>query len=170
MIWCFNASFRKVKQIIFCRRYMSDDTSTNAILMGSWCYTHTVALLFNFMWCIFECILPSVLWHCWLGGRKGIQLVNKKLSYRRVTARCVLSVETLPITTQQCRNYLYGKSWPNWWYEVGGLVGGYVSWTMCTQPWCDRVGSHCLRYHKQTDDGRIVYITSIPMTCCGEIF
>ena len=34
----------------------------------------------------------------------------KKLSYRRVTARCVLSVVVLPITTQQCRNYLYDKS------------------------------------------------------------
>ena len=37
-------------------------------------------------------------------------LTNKKLSYRRVTARCVLSVVILPITTQQCRNYLYDKS------------------------------------------------------------
>ena len=33
-----------------------------------------------------------------------------KLSYRRVTARCVLSVVILPIATQQCRNYLYDKS------------------------------------------------------------
>ena len=95
---------------------------------------------------------------------------NKKLSYRRVTARCVLSVVILPVATQQCGNYLYDKSWPNRWYEVGGLVGGNVSWTMCTQPWCDRVCSHCLRCHKQTDDGRIVYITCIPTTCCGEIF
>ena len=36
--------------------------------------------------------------------------LHKKLSYRRVTARCVVSVEILPITTQQCRNYLYDKS------------------------------------------------------------
>ena len=34
----------------------------------------------------------------------------KKLSYRQVTARCVLSVVILPIITQQCRNYLYDKS------------------------------------------------------------
>ena len=34
----------------------------------------------------------------------------KKLSYRRVTSRCVLPVVILPITTQQCRNYLYDKS------------------------------------------------------------
>ena len=37
-------------------------------------------------------------------------VINKKLSYRRVTARCVLSVVILPIATQQCRNYLYDKS------------------------------------------------------------
>ena len=53
--------------------------------------------------------------------------VNKKLSYRRVTSRCVLSVVILPITTQQCTNYLHDKSWPNRWYEVGSLVGGNVS-------------------------------------------
>ena len=35
---------------------------------------------------------------------------DKKLSYRRVTARCVLSVVILPIATQQCRNYLNDKS------------------------------------------------------------
>jgi len=34
----------------------------------------------------------------------------KKLSYRRGTARCVVSIEILPIATQQCRNYLYDKS------------------------------------------------------------
>jgi len=39
-----------------------------------------------------------------------LQAFNKKLSYHRVTARCVLSVVILPIATQQCRNYLYDKS------------------------------------------------------------
>jgi len=34
---------------------------------------------------------------------------NKKLSYRRGTARCVVLVEILPIAAQQCRNYLYDK-------------------------------------------------------------
>jgi len=29
-------------------------------------------------------------------------LLNKKLSYRQGTARCVVSVEILPIATQQC--------------------------------------------------------------------
>ena len=55
-----------------------------------------------------------------LPGRAGTRKVGyKKLSYRRVTARCFLSVVILPITTHQCRNYLYDKSWPNRWYEVG---------------------------------------------------
>jgi len=43
----------------------------------------------------------------------GIHVVSpeedKKLSYRRGTARCVVSIEILPIATQQCRNYLYDK-------------------------------------------------------------
>jgi len=34
----------------------------------------------------------------------------KKLSYRRGTARCVVSIKILPIATQQCRNYSYDKS------------------------------------------------------------
>ena len=33
-----------------------------------------------------------------------------ELSYRRGTARCVVSIEILPIATQQCRNYSYDKS------------------------------------------------------------
>ena len=37
-------------------------------------------------------------------------LVNKKLSYPRETARCVVSVEILPTATQRCRNYLCNKS------------------------------------------------------------
>ena len=35
---------------------------------------------------------------------------NKKLSYHRWTILSVVSVEILPIATQQCRNYLYNKS------------------------------------------------------------
>jgi len=37
---------------------------------------------------------------------QSISIRYKKLSYRRGTARCVVSVEILPIATQQCRNYL----------------------------------------------------------------
>ena len=39
-----------------------------------------------------------------------LPVYDKKLSYRRGTARCVVSIEILPIATQQCRNYLYDKS------------------------------------------------------------
>ena len=94
---------------------------------------------------------------------------NKKLSYRRVTARCVLSVVILPIATQQCRNYLYDK--PD---QTNGMKLEAYSEAMCHE--------QCALNHdatesaptvsgvKQTDDGRIVYITCIPTTCCGEIF
>jgi len=59
-----------------------------------------------------------------VGRQEGhLACKNKKLSYRRGTARCVVSIEILPIATQQCRNYLY-KFWPNRWYEVGDLVWG----------------------------------------------
>ena len=34
----------------------------------------------------------------------------KKLSYRRGTARCVVSTEILPTATQECRNYVYDKT------------------------------------------------------------
>jgi len=43
---------------------------------------------------------------------------NKKLSYRRGTARCVVSVEILPVATQQCRNYLYDKSWTEYQLSI----------------------------------------------------
>ena len=39
-----------------------------------------------------------------------LRYTNKKLSYRRGTARCTVSVEILPIAMQQCRSYLYDKS------------------------------------------------------------
>ena len=71
-------------------------------------------------------------WHLYISVwdrrvRGSTNIYDKKLSYYRETAWCVLSVVILPITTQQCRNYLYDKSWPNRWYEVGGLLGGNVS-------------------------------------------
>ena len=42
--------------------------------------------------------------------RRRSATFHKKLSYRRGTARCVVSVEFLPTTTQQCKNYLYNRS------------------------------------------------------------
>ena len=58
---------------------------------------------------------------CFVLCEHWLEFENKKLSYRRGTARGVVSVEILPIATQQCRNYLYEKSWRNRSYEVEGL-------------------------------------------------
>ena len=41
------------------------------------------------------------------GGQYNLIAVaynNKKLSYRRGTARCLVSIKILPVATQQCRN------------------------------------------------------------------
>jgi len=73
--------------------------------------------------------------------RADVRKCNKKLSYRRGIARCVVSVKILPIAKQQCRKYLYDKSWTNRSYEVGGLKVGRCVINMCTQPWRDRVAS-----------------------------
>jgi len=43
-------------------------------------------------------------------GTVLVMLKYKKLTYRRRITRCIVSVEILPIATQQCRNYLYDKS------------------------------------------------------------
>ena len=41
-----------------------------------------------------------------------------------------MSVEILPIATQQCRNYLYDKSWTNRSYDVGPMFNKHVHSTM----------------------------------------
>ena len=74
---------------------------------------------------------------------------NKNLSYRRETARCVVSVEILPIATQQYKNYLYDKSWTNRSYEVEGLqwiwnfYGRSPGANMC----------HCAKFHQNRPHG-----------------
>jgi len=40
-------------------------------------------------------------------GGKNLRIKDNKLSYRRGTARYVVSVEILPVVTQQCSNYMY---------------------------------------------------------------
>ena len=47
--------------------------------------------------------------------------------------------------------------------RVAGLPGHWVAGSQ-------NVAQFHLWCHKQTDDGRVVYITCIPTTCCGEIF
>jgi len=41
---------------------------------------------------------------------KGLGVNDKKLRYRWGTAQCVVSIEILPIATQQSRNYLYDNN------------------------------------------------------------
>ena len=48
-------------------------------------------------------------WLCTLSAVNNTQYNYNKLSYCRGTARCVVSIEILPVATQQCRNYLYDK-------------------------------------------------------------
>jgi len=67
-------------------------------------------------WCCNESPTVKITSYKWAAN-----LMYKTLSYRRGTARCVVSVEILPIATQQCRNNLYDNSWTNRSYEVGGL-------------------------------------------------
>jgi len=50
----------------------------------------------------------------WLLRPSVQSFVIKKLSYRRMRRALV---EILPIAMQQCRNYLYDKSWTNGSYE-----------------------------------------------------
>jgi len=69
-----------------------DDTSSIS-LCGVCCYSVCLAFLWS----------RNLLNYCTTVG-------NKKLSYRRGTARRFVSVEILPIATQQYRNYLYDKS------------------------------------------------------------
>ena len=71
----------------------------------------------------FQCcrLTALLLWYQWKPHKTVVHCINKKLSYRQRTARCVMSVEILPVATQQSRNYLYDKSWTNRSYEVGWL-------------------------------------------------
>ena len=58
---------------------------------------------------------PAVKRITWSMHHEGLSMWRSEKAssarYRRGTARCVVSVEILPIATQQCINYLYDKSW-----------------------------------------------------------
>jgi len=56
-------------------------------------------------YCI-KCIMPSVLWHCWLGGRKGIRPVKNRVlgcwhGYLS-GARCRLAYDPADATATHC--------------------------------------------------------------------
>jgi len=52
------------------------------------------------------CSVPEVVFEASTPWPRREVSLNKKLSYRRGTARCVVSVEILPVATQHCRKYL----------------------------------------------------------------
>jgi len=58
--------------------------------------------IFRLSFGVFCCLSPT---YSSFGNWTGKVVKNKKLSYRRGTTRCVVSVEILPFATQQCRNY-----------------------------------------------------------------
>jgi len=103
--------------------------------------------------------------------RKSETKNNKKLSYRRGTARCVVSVEicqlprnsaettctTSPEQIEVMKLNLYSKAMCN--KHVHSTIHNEIESLSLSR-----------RCHKQTDDGRVVDITCIPTTCCGEIF
>jgi len=118
---------------------------------------------------ITDCRSWRKIWTFFFRSRHVDSIISfyKKLSYWRGTAICLVSVEILPVATQQSRNYLYGKSWTSRSYTLAGSSGAMcnkrVHSTM-TQP----SRFHFISFHKQTDNGRVVDITYISTTCCGE--
>ena len=84
-----------------------------------------------------------------LGHITDVSHEYKKLSYRRGTAQCVVSVEILLVATQQCRNYLYDKSCTKYQLSLIGLHDKIVLQTeldyLCDLQWSS-VGAR--RYYK----------------------
>ena len=98
--------------------------------------------------------------------------LNKKLSCRRGTTRCVVSVEILPIATQQYETTCTTSPEQ---IEVMKLEGYTYSGPMCNKH-VHSTTTRSSRFHcligvinKPATD-RVVDITCIPTTCCGEIF
>jgi len=80
--------------------------------------------------------------------RVSWNLANRHATVQKLLVRQVLNIS---------------KLW-SWRVKVGRCV-----MNMRTQPWRESL-SLSYTCHKQTDDGRVMYITCIPTTCCGEIF
>jgi len=97
--------------------------------------------------------------------------LHKKLGNRRGTARCVVSVEMKSCQLPRNSTETTCTTSPEQ-IEVMKLEG--YTGPMCNKRALnhDAIESLPLHYrcHKQTDYGRVVDITSIPTTCCSEIF
>ena len=91
---------------------------------------------------------------------------NRKLSDRRGTARCVVSVENCQLPRNSAETT--GTTSPE---QIEVIKLKRYSKAMCSKHVHSTI-TLLLSYrcHKQTDHGRVVDITCIPTTCCGEIF
>ena len=116
-----------------------------------------------FHWVLFQVLV--LLQYCTIFSSSSNALIYKKLSYRRGTARCVVSVEILPIAMQQCSTASPEQ------IEVMKLEGS--GGPMCSKHVHSTVTRsshfHCsigVKNKPTTDE----FITCIPMTCRCEIF
>ena len=79
-----------------------------------------------YIMCLFAWFVPSVLWHCWLGGRKGIRPVKNWVvgcwhGYL-FAARCRLAYGPADATATHC---LLLQLNPDWFYLSGTGSPGY---------------------------------------------
>jgi len=94
--------------------------------------------------------------------------INKKLSYRRGTERCVVSVEILPIATQQCSTSPEQIELMKLGVKVGRYSRCVSKHVHSTVTCASRF--HCLIGVINKPTSVELCITCIPTTCCGEIF
>ena len=98
-------------------------------------------------WFIFCSLLPSVLWRCWLGGRKGIRPVKKLsggvlawLSVWSKVQTCIwlswFHCHSLSLASVKSRLVLPFWYWLTWVVPEKGPLNGCVCVCVCV---CDRV-------------------------------
>ena len=106
---------------------MHVDSSTN-----EQCYVDRLVLLVSVTsvaWVVhgiefLQCLLPSVLWHCWLGGRKGIRPVKKLssgvlawLSVWSEVQTCMYTAQLMPLPlTVSCFTKIHIRV--TFWYRL----------------------------------------------------
>jgi len=110
------------------------------ILEILWYLFSTGILILSLWWLPYTC-MPSVLWHCWLGGRKGIRLVknwvegcwNGYLS----GVRCRLHMTQLmplPLTVSCFSKIQIGLVSPIWYWLTQAILDKIqtaIKWVVC---------------------------------------
>jgi len=103
---CFGISIRPAGYVT---------ASNTSYLFAGQCHPyHTVTQLLH------SCLVPSVLWRCWLGGRKGIRPVKNRVvgcwHSCLSGARCRLAYGTADATATHCLLLQWN---PDWFYLSG---------------------------------------------------